>query len=438
MTLDIKVFSKSLTIDTHYARSPTAFPVNISGASQQITIKDIGGPNTNSANIKKTSISVTSSDNNKSHTVKNNDFLIYVNPATHSSDATANINYINDNRWISKTPQNNNEVIGSYSTSFFVNNEVVDGYASVSSDYNGVNWVSTSLPTGNTPVGYNSISLYITNEVQTDYATVSTNYSGTQITGDYTTSTNNFPTGTRTIVTTLKNLSSDSADTTAPTVDETEIFEFPVFTSLQNTEYSHNIEKIYLTSTINRSITVYNKTYKNINISASALIEEHSDNITKTQIVSNINPTTKTYLKASKDIDISNTILSNSYSDNITKKQIISTQSVDITSYIDSSSTIFISDSQSPYLKSNISKKQIISQTDKGAVSKTKSDAATISMFIKNEADVAYFDLNGYASFKQVTPFNDPIPPSDSTTETGGGTGGGTTTTTGPIQSWSS
>lgn len=64
---------------------------------------------------------------------------------------------------------------------------------------------------------------------------------------------------------------------------------------------------------------------------------------------------------------------------------------------------------------------------------RTKSDAVTLNMFIKNEADVMFVDDNGIGKFEQVTEFNDPIPPSDSTTTTGNTGGGGSS---GPVQTW--
>lgn len=64
---------------------------------------------------------------------------------------------------------------------------------------------------------------------------------------------------------------------------------------------------------------------------------------------------------------------------------------------------------------------------------RTKSNAVTVTMFIKNEADVMFLDDNGVGKFQQVTPFNDPIPPSDSTTTTGNTGGGGSS---GPVQTW--
>ena len=64
---------------------------------------------------------------------------------------------------------------------------------------------------------------------------------------------------------------------------------------------------------------------------------------------------------------------------------------------------------------------------------RTKSDSVTVNMFIKNEADVMFLNDDGVGKFEQVTQFNDPIPPSDSTTSTENTGGGGSS---GPVQTW--
>lgn len=287
MTLNIKIFSKSLTIDTHYARTPNSFPVNISGASQNISIENLGGTNTFSKNVEKISIvSSPDSSNNPQH-LKDNNLSIYIN----SSNMTQ--------------------------------------YASVVNDYNGYNWIS-----GN---GEDLLS-EMGGAGNTTYYTIST----------------------------LKNLSTDSADTTASTLENTQTFDFPLLTSFSSSEYSKNVEK----------------------------------------------------------------------------QQIIAQKSISVSNYASNSTSIIINDIHSVDLSKFIhGKTSIVSQTNKGAVSRTQANAKNIEFFIVNQADIAYFDLDGVIRLKQVTPFNDPIPPSDSTTgtgDTGSGGTGGTPTTTGPIQSWSS
>lgn len=366
MTLDIKVFSKSLTIDTHYARNPDAFPVNITGSALNFFVTDTSGANKISQALAQTSIYTTFDSSYKTFPIKNNSKYFHI--------------------------QNNNNV--AFTTPVLTSPQIV-----------------TTIPKDNTSLVLtenSSSDTFIYTEVQnsTTHATVHTNYntSNYYVSGNYETADDNLPTGTRVIVTTLKNLSSDGADTTAPTVDETEVYQFPAIASFQTTEYSDNI----LQTGFNTTKQLISAGFKNnkieIYVAPNNGTNAYSDNITVEQIKATIQPTIVSYTDTNKQIMIDNV------------------QNIDI---------------------SNVKQKQIqiVSQTDKGAVSKSKADTATLSMFILNEANIAYFDLDGYISFQQVTPFNDPIPPSDSTTgggDTGGDTGGGTGTTTGPIQSWSS
>lgn len=368
MTLNIKVFSKSLTIDTHYARDPAAFPVNITGSALNFFIKDQGGPNKTSTPMAQTSFYSVPDSSYKSGAINNNSLTLITKNEVNNFYAKTNVNYNVSNYFISNQRDNTSLVL--------------------------------------TPNSNSSTIIYSRNAVSNSYATVAVNYNTDNyfVSGNYETADDNLPTGTRVIVSTLKNLSSDSGDTTAPTLDETEIYEFPTLTSFQTTNYSDNITKKTIVTSKEISGTSFANANKQIYILPENGTNSHSKNITLKQIISNTPPTITSYTSGNKKIQI----------DNI--------QNVDL---------------------SNVIQKRIGISTamDKGAVSKSKADTAVVTMFIKNEADIAYFDLDGYISFKQVTPFNDPIPPSDSTTgggDTGGGTGGGTGTTTGPIQSWSS
>lgn len=450
MTLDIKVFSKSLTIDTHYARNPDAFPVNITGSALNFFITDQGGPNKTTFPLTQTSFYTTPDDSYKSGSINSQSKLIFIENEVANTYEPVKVDYNTGNYFISKI-LNTDNILTSFSnnqTLVYAENTQASGYAQVVTNYYADNYFiinkrdNTSLVL--TQNSNSTTNIYSQNTVSDSYATVTVTYNTDNkfVSGDYETADDNLPTGTRVIVTTLKNLSSDSADTTAATVDETEIYEFPILTTLSTTEYSDNITQKTIVTSKEISNTIFANTNKQIYIAPLNGTSSYTDNISVKQITATSAPTSTSYINHSVDLYINPDDSINSYTDNITSTQIISKSQPTITSYSTANLQFDISNIQNIDL-SNVKQKQIeiVSQTDKGAVSKSKADTTSISMFIKNEADVAYFDLNGYISFKQVTPFNDPIPPSDSTSgggDTGGGSGGGTGTTTGPIQSWSS
>jgi len=449
MTLDIKVFSKSLTIDTHYARNPDAFPVNITGSALNFFITDLGGPGQYTDNLTTTYFNTTPDDSYKSGAINNHSKLIFVENEVATSYEPVKVNYNISNYFISSILKTD-DVLTTASTGqtlIYADNTQASGYAQVTTNYDTDNYFvlnerdNTSLVL--TQNSNTSVDIYSQNIESSGHATVTVNYNTDNyfVSGDYGTADDNLPTGTRVIVTTLKNLSSDSGDTTAPTVDETEIYEFPTLTSLSTTEYTDNITQKTIVTSKELSSTSFTNTSKQIYIAPESGVNSYTYNITSKQITATSSPSANSYINHSIDFYIEPEDGVNSYTENITTEQIISKSQTTITSYSTANTKININNIQNVDL-SNIKQKriQIVSQTDKGAVSKSKADTTVLSMFIVNEADVAYFDLDGYVSFKQVTPFNDPIPPSDSTTETGSGgsSGGGGGTTTGPIQSWSS
>lgn len=450
MTLDIKVFSKSLTIDTHYARNPDAFPVNITGSALNFFITDQGGTGKYTNNLATASFYTTPNDTYKTSAINNQSKLIFIENEVANTHEPVKVNYNTGNYFISKVLNTDNILTNSSNNQSLVYAENIQasGYAQVTTNYYTDSYfISNKRDNTSLILTQNSnftTNIYSQNTVSNSYATVTVNYNTDNkfVSGDYETADDNLPTGTRVIVTTLKNLSSDSADTTAATVDETEVYEFPILTSLSTTEYSDNITQKTIVTNKEISNTTFANTNKQIYIAPESGTSSYSDNITLKQITSTTTPTATSYINHNINLYIEPVHGVNSYTDNMTSAQIISKSQPTITSYSTANSQINISNTQNIDL-SNVKQKQIqiISQTDKGAVSKSKADTTVLSMFIKNQADIAYFDLDGYISFKQVTPFNDPIPPSDSTTgggDTGGGTGGGTGTTTGPIQSWSS
>jgi len=367
MTLDIKVFSKSLTIDTHYARNPDAFPVNITGSALNFFVKDTSGPGTFTNNIGSASFYTYPDDSYKSVTVKNKSLNI-ITANTASNNFYADVKTISP-QIISTIPVDNTSLVLTQNTN-------------------------------------NNLAIYIENEEATGYASVATTYATDNyyISGDYQTGNDNFPSGTRVIFATLKDLSSDPNDTTASTLDETEIYEFPELTSFTTTEYSGNIAS-------------------------------------ETIITTNP-PTSKSFTSQSIFFNTGNEHSNNTHGDPIGNIEIISTIAPTITSYMDASVQIDIADSVSPDISDIIQKRiSLVTATNKGAVSKSKANTTTLTFFIKNEADVMFLDKDGVQTFNQVTPFNDPIPPSDESgggQQGGGGGGGGGGSGSGPIQSWSS
>jgi len=449
MTLDIKVFSKSLTIDTHYARNPDAFPVNITGSALNFFITDRGGTNQHTNNLTSTSFYTIPDDSYKSGAINNHSKLIFIENEVANSHEPVKVNYNTDNYFISNI-LNTNDTLTNFSNTqslIYTDNTQMSGYAQVTTDYHTDNYFVINERDNTSPVltsnSNSSTIVYSNNVVSDNYATVAVNYNTDNyfVSGNYETADDNLPTGTRVIVSTLKNLSSDSGDTTASTLDETEIYEFPTLTSLSTTEYTDNITKKIIVTNKELSSTSFTNTSKQIYIAPENGVDSHTHNITSKQITTTSDPTATSYINHTIDLYIAPEHGTSSYTDNIALTQIVSKTQPSIVNYSSANFQIYIDNVQNIDLSTVKQKQiQIVTQTDKGAVSKSKADTTVISMFIKNQADVAYFDSDGYISFKQVTPFNDPIPPSDSTTETGSGgsSGGGGGTTTGPIQSWSS
>lgn len=461
MTLSINTFSKSLTIDTHYARTPAAFPVNIIGSAVNINIVDSSGANAFSAPVGSTNFWSTASDSTYTHSLVNGSAKI--NISSTANDVYAHVDSVyNGNNWIKNSTTIAPDLFGP-------SNTVVYNVSTLSNIYSGG------------PLMYGELESFTIDNTAYDNSTYWNFYNSNVMTdgdsGEIVLAGNKPQNwGFLYLGIAYQDMNNSNISTSRSTVESTtlaasnyQVFldfdDYPEYStdlarrfhSYDYTGYSATNEMGFRYSRTGNSITVesfnpsngsaiYNRT---VTVDAaqdariflmaapsSSLVGGTYDVISQSGSIKFLGdqPAAVT-LTSDPGFEFPNlTSMSGNYSGNLGSKSFWTSRNIEQGSAsngqtsINSVMSVFNNQYTKPEYKTNF-----WISADKGQTSKTQADARSIKFFIVNEADIMFLDKDGVQTFEQVTPFNDPIPPVDSTTGVEGGSGSGSS---GPVQTW--
>jgi len=464
MTLSINTFSKSLTIDTHYARTPAAFPVNIAGSAVNINIVDTSGANSHTSDIHKVDFWTSKAKTNYVNRMVNGSFSVNSSLTSNNAYAQVDTKY-NGNNWIKNSDINMPDLFGPTNTVNYKVSSMNDLYSGGPVQYG----LMTEFVIDNTayddPNYWNFYNSDIINDGDSGEITFAGNkpqnwgflYFGVAYQDMNSTNINASRGGAEsdTLATSNYQIFLDFDDYPEYSTDLARRFHSYTYTgySASNTmgyRYSRTGNNITLESfnpsngsaIYNRTVTVDPAEDTRLFLAAmpsSSLVAGTYDVLSQSgtpefRDVSGGPIQVSTQDHNTFEFPEITSMDSGNFTGILGETNFVTSKTIDKTSYSNSSISInsVPTNLVGEYTSDNY-KTEFWVGADKGQTSKTQADARTVTFFIVNEADIMFLDKDGIQTFEQVTPFNDPIPPVDSTTGVNGGSGGGTS---GPVQTW--